>query len=485
MPPVVFEPVIGLEVHAQLKTRTKAFCPCPVVFGAEPNTAVCPVCLGYPGALPLPNREMVTLALRVALATACDVAAASLFARKSYFYPDLPKGYQITQHERPLATGGRLDVPGAAGSNRAVRIRRVHLEEDAGKSTHGSSPDCPEEVTLVDLNRAGTPLAEVVTEPDLRSPAEAHAFLSSLRRLVRWVGASDGNMEEGSLRCDANVSLRPAGTEALGTKVEVKNLNSLAHVRKALEHEIARQEAALRSGGAVLAETRLFDAAGGTTLPMRGKEETEEYRYFPEPDLGALVVDDAWLEEVRVALPELPVAREARLVAGLGLSPADAATLCATRPLADAFEEAVAAHPSSPRRVARWFLGDLLARMTDADRHVGRLPVAPAAIARLVALLDDGTLSGPTARELFALLADGAGDVDALVREHRLAQVTDEAELRAVVGAVIAANPTPVAACRGGKTATFDWLLGQVMRETGGRASPALANRLLHEALFT
>ncbi len=479
-----FEPVIGLEVHAQLKTRTKAFCACPVVFGASANTAVCPVCLGYPGALPVPSRDMVELALRLAVATGCTVPATSVFARKNYFYPDLPKGYQISQFDRPLATGGSVEVRGAGGGARTVRLHRIHLEEDAGKLMHETPwDDVPSGVSLVDLNRAGTPLAEIVTEPDLRSPEEAYDFLVRLRRLVRWVGASDGNMEEGSLRCDANVSLRPAGAEALGTKVEVKNLNSIAHVKKALEHEIARQEEVLRAGGEVVQETRLFDPASGATRPMRSKEESMDYRYFPDPDLGPLVVDEAWLARVAASLPELPEPRAARFGAQLGIPASDAATLCSTSPLADAFEEAVALHPGNPKAIANWFLGDLLARMTDADRQEGRLPAAPSAVARLVARIDDGTISGKIAKELFPLLCEGTLDVDALIREKGLVQVTDEEEIRAAVGGVLAANPAQVAAYRGGKAAAFGWFVGQVMKATGGRASPSLVNRLLRESL--
>jgi aspartyl-tRNA(Asn)/glutamyl-tRNA(Gln) amidotransferase subunit B len=484
MSPSAFEPVIGLEVHAQLRTRTKAFCGCAVVFGAEPNTAVCPVCLGYPGALPVPNREMVTLALRIALATGCTVHRSSTFARKNYFYPDLPKGYQISQYDRPLATGGTVEVRGEGGVLRPIRLHRIHLEEDAGKSIHDTPwDDVPSDVSLVDLNRAGTPLAEIVTEPDLRSPEEAYDFLLRLRRLVRWVGASDGNMEEGSLRCDANVSLRPAGAVPYGIRVEVKNLNSIAHVKKALEHEIARQAETLRGGGAVVQETRLFDPGSGVTRPMRSKEEAMDYRYFPDPDLGALVVDEAWLGDVAASLPELPEARAARFVAALGLPPSDAATLCSARPFADAFEEAVASHPANPKGIANWFLGDLLARMTDADRQEGRLPVAPAAVARLVARIDDGTISGKIAKELFPLLCEGPADVDALIREKGLVQVTDEAPIRAAVETVLAANAAQVAAYRGGKAAAFGWFVGQVMKATGGRASPAVVNRLLRERL--
>lgn len=484
MLPHDLEAVIGLEVHVQLKTRTKAFCACPVVFGAAPNSAVCPVCLGYPGALPVPNRRMATLGARLALAAGCDVHARSAFARKSYFYPDLPKGYQITQDDRPLATGGGIAVRGADGAARSVRLRRIHLEEDAGKSVHDAvGDDVPPGVTLVDLNRAGTPLAEIVTEPDLRAPSEASDFLSRVRRLVRWIGVSDGSMEEGSLRCDANVSLRRAGAEGPGTRVEIKNLNSIAHVRKALEHEVSRQEEVLRAGGAVAAESRLFDPASGATSAMRGKEETEDYRYFPDPDLGPLVLDEAWLEEVAASLPEPPQVREARLAATFGLSPADAATLCATRPLADAYEEAVAFHPSNARGVASWFLGDLLARMSDSDRQEGRLPVPPGEVARLVARIDDGTISGRIARELFALLCAGARDVDGLIRERGLVQVTDEGAIRAAVDAVLSASPAQVAAYRGGKSASFGWFVGQVMKATAGKASPAVVNRLLRERL--
>jgi aspartyl-tRNA(Asn)/glutamyl-tRNA(Gln) amidotransferase subunit B len=484
MPSHELETVIGLEVHAQLKTRTKAFCACPVVFGANANTAVCPVCLGYPGALPVLNREMVDLALRLAFATGCEVHETSVFARKNYFYPDLPKGYQISQYDRPLATGGIVEVRGEGGASRAIHLNRIHLEEDAGKSMHEAPwDDAPADSSFVDLNRAGTPLAEIVTEPDLRSPEEAYDFLVRLRRLVRWVGASDGNMEEGSLRCDANVSLRPAGATTLGTKVEIKNLNSIAHVKKALEHEIARQAETLRRGTEVVQETRLFDPGNGTTRPMRSKEEAMDYRYFPDPDLGPLVVDARWSEEVAASLPELPEPRAARFASTLGLPPSDAATLCATRPLADAFEEAVALHPSNAKGIANWFLGDLLARMTDADRQEGRLPVAPAAVARLVARIDDGTISGRIAKELFPLLCDGGTDVDTLIREKGLVQVTDEAPIRTAVDAVLEANPAQVADYRGGKAAAFGWFVGQVMKATRGKASPALVNRLLRESL--
>ena len=483
MPTSPFEPVIGLEVHAQLKTRSKTFCACPVTFGAPPNTAVCPVCLGYPGTLPVPNREMVTLALRVALAAGCAVQPRSIFERKNYFYPDLPKGYQISQYERPLATGGRIAVETDAG-RREVRLNRIHLEEDAGKSMHEVPwDDVPTSASLVDLNRAGTPLIEIVTEPDLASPEEAYDYLVRLRRLVRWVDASDGNMEEGSLRCDANVSLRTRGASAFGVKVEIKNLNSIAHVKKALEHEIVRQAAVLSSGGTVVQETRLFEPGAGTTKTMRTKEEAMDYRYFPDPDLGALDVDAAWVAEVAASLPEMPEPRVARLAAQYALPAADAELLCSSRPLADWYEAAASAHPSNPKGVANWLLSDLLGRMSDADRQAGRVPVSPEHLAALVALIDAGTISGKIAKEILPdVVATGKSPAD-VVKEKGLVQIADEGALGEAVARVLAASPEQVAAYRGGKAATFGWFVGQVMKATGGKASPAVVNRLLKEAL--
>ncbi len=483
MAPASLEPVIGLEVHCQLKTRSKAFCACPVVFGAEPNTAVCPVCLGYPGVLPVVNREMVTLAMRVVLATGGMTHERSVFARKNYFYPDLPKGYQISQFDRPLATGGGLDVGSGAGT-RFIRLHRIHLEEDAGKSMHEFPwDDVPSNVSLVDLNRAGTPLVEIVTEPDLRTPDEAAEFLGKLRRLVRWVDASDGNMEEGSLRCDANVSVRPAGSAALGTKVEIKNLNSIAHVKKALEHEIGRQSSLVAGGGTVVQETRLFDPGAGTTKPMRSKEEAMDYRYFPEPDLGTLVVDETWREEVSRSLPELPQARGVRLASSLGLSGSDAELVTLSRPLADWYEAAVAAHPGNPKGIANWLLSDLLGRMTDADKQVGRVPLRPEALARLVRRIDDGTISGKIAKELIPDLVATGKEPDELIRERGLVQIVEEGPILEVVRRIVAGNPSQVATYRSGKAATFGWFVGQVMKATAGKASPAVVNRLLKEEL--
>ncbi len=483
MPTSPFEPVIGLEVHAQLKTKSKTFCACPVTFGAPPNTAVCPVCLGYPGTLPVPNREMVTLALRVALATGCTIRSASVFERKNYFYPDLPKGYQISQYERPLATGGRVAVETTAG-RREIRLNRIHLEEDAGKSMHDVPwDDVPTSASLVDLNRAGTPLIEIVTEPDLASPDEAYDYLVRLRRLVRWVDASDGNMEEGSLRCDANVSLRPRGASALGVKVEIKNLNSIAHVKKALEHEIARQAAVLSAGGTVVQETRLFEPGTGATKTMRTKEEAMDYRYFPDPDLGVLEVDAGWIASVAASLPEMPEPRAERLAAQYALPVSDAELLCSARPFADWYEAAVAAHPSNPKAVANWLLSDLLGRMSDADRQAGRVPVSPENLAGLVALIDAGTISGKIAKEILPDVIETGRPPADLVKEKGLVQIADEGALGEAVAKVIAASPEQLAAYRGGKAAAFGWFVGQVMKATGGKASPAVVNRLLKERL--
>ena len=483
MPETAFEPVIGLEVHAQLRTKSKAFCDSPVTFGAPPNTAVCPVCLGYPGALPVPNREMVTLALRVALATGCTIHHSSVFERKNYFYPDLPKGYQISQYARPLATGGCVRIGTGAG-RREVRLHRIHLEEDAGKSLHDFPwDDVPTHASLVDLNRAGTPLIEIVTEPDLASPDEAHDYLVRLRRLVRWVDASDGNMEEGSLRCDANVSVRPRGSQALGTKVEIKNLNSIAHVKKALEHEIARQSALLAAGGTVVQETRLFEPASGATKTMRTKEEAMDYRYFPDPDLGTLEVPAEWVAEVKASLPEAAEARAERFAAAYALPPADADLLCSARPLADWFEEAAAAHAENPKGVANWLLSDLLGRMSDADKQAGRVPLAPAALAGLVALIDTGTISGKIAKEILPPMIETGRAAADLVKERGLVQISDEGALRDAVRKVLAAHAVQVAAYRGGKTTTFGWFVGQVMKATSGKAAPAVVNRLLKEEL--
>ena len=477
-------PVIGLEVHAQLQTRSKIFCACPVTVGAPPNSVTCPVCLGFPGTLPVLNREAVTLGLRIALAVGARIDPESGFARKNYFYPDLPKGYQITQYERPFATGGQVQIDTASGP-KSVRLVRIHLEEDAGKLLHDTPyDDVPPSVSLVDWNRAGVPLVEIVSEPDIRTPEEAAAYLTELRRLLRYTGASDADMEKGNMRCDANVSVRFDADAPYGTRVEIKNLNSIRFVAKALEHEIERQATALGRGERITLETRLFDPSAGRTVPMRGKEEAHDYRYFPEPDLGALVIDDAWVAEAAGAVPELPRARRARLLAEYGISPADADTLVSARALADYFEEVAQAAP--PRGAAVWVTGEVLRWMKErkiSAEQASSFPVRPARLAGLIALVEAGQISAASAKEVFAAMLDSPAEAQALVRERGLGRISDTGALEGVVSEIVAGNPSQVALYRAGKTQTFGWFVGQVMKKTGGRADPAAVREALTRAL--
>jgi aspartyl-tRNA(Asn)/glutamyl-tRNA(Gln) amidotransferase subunit B len=477
-------PVIGLEVHAQLQTRSKIFCSCPVTVGAPANSATCPVCLGFPGTLPVLNRHAVTLALRLAGAAGAEIHTTSQFARKNYFYPDLPKGYQITQYDRPFSTGGTVAIDTPAGEKR-VRLVRIHLEEDAGKLLHDTPyADVPTDVSLVDWNRAGVPLVEIVSEPDLRGPEEAASYLTELRRLLRYTGVSDGDMEKGNLRCDANVSVRKSGTAPLGTRVEIKNVNSIRFVAKAIEHEIDRQAEALARGEAIVQETRLWDEKAGRTVPMRSKEEAHDYRYFPEPDLGLLVLNDAWLAEAAAGLPELPRARRARFVEAYGLPPADAETLVSARELADYFEAVAAAVP--PRLAANWVTGEVLRAMKDrkiSTEEASAFPIAPARLARLLALADSGAISTASAKEVFAAMLDSGAEPEAIVAEKGLGAMRDAAALEGVIADIVAANPAQVALYRSGKTQTFGWFVGQVMRKTGGRADPAAVREALERSL--
>ncbi|MEJ5358654.1 MAG: Asp-tRNA(Asn)/Glu-tRNA(Gln) amidotransferase subunit GatB [Desulfobacterales bacterium] len=472
-----FEPVIGLEVHAQLKTKTKIFCPCSTAFGAAPNTQVCPVCLGLPGVLPVLNRAVVEYALRLALSLSCEIARESRFARKNYFYPDLPKGYQISQYELPVAEHGRLEI-GTGDGVKTVRIRRIHMEEDAGKLVH----DPRLGRSRVDFNRAGVPLVEIVSEPDLDSAAAAGAYLRALRALVRWLEICDGNLEEGSFRCDANVSLKPPGSPVLGTRTELKNLNSFRFVERAIEREIERQREVLLEGGAVVQETRLYDPDRDRTVSMRGKEEAHDYRYFPDPDLPPLSIEEAWIEAVRRGLPELPDARRRRFVETLGLSPYDAGVLTSERSLADYFEAALSRFPQA-KTVANWVMGPLLALLNERGLEAAAAPVAPDALARLLHLVEEGTISAKSAKEVFSEMAASGAAPEAIVAARGLSQISGEAELEKIAREVLARHPAEVASYRSGKKKLIGFFVGEVMRETRGRANPKTVNALLERLL--
>jgi aspartyl-tRNA(Asn)/glutamyl-tRNA(Gln) amidotransferase subunit B len=476
-----FETVIGLEVHAQLATRSKMFCGCAASFGAPANHQTCPVCQGMPGVLPVVNRRAVEFAIRTARALHCRINPTCRFARKHYFYPDMPKNYQISQYEEPLAEDGWLALE-AEGAVRRVGIQRLHLEEDVGKLVHEGGVFESAAASLVDFNRAGVPLMEIVSHPDLRSPAEAAEYVRSLRAILRYLAVCDGNMEEGSLRCDANISLRLRGTTELGTKVEIKNMNSFRHVRAALEFEVERQARALGRGERLVQETRLWNPDKGQTLPMRSKEFAHDYRYFPEPDLVPIAPDPGWVAEIEARLPELPRARRLRFVEHYGLPPYDADLLTADQALADYFEEAVR-HHGNAKAIANWIMSELLRELRGDPAAAAASPVRPAYLARLVALVDDGTISGKIAKDVFERMWRSGEDPEAIVRREGLTQVADEAALGAVVDQVIAANPAAVADYRKGKKQSAAFLVGQVMKTTGGKANPQLVNRLLAERL--
>jgi len=472
-----YQPVIGLEVHAQLKTASKAFCACSTAFGAAPNTQVCPVCLGMPGSLPVLNRQVVEFTLRLALATDCQIAPRSIFARKNYFYPDLPKGYQISQYESPPAEHGHVDVA-VGGRTKRIGLTRIHMEEDAGKLIH----DEHKPLSYVDLNRCGVPLIEIVSDPDIRSVEEAVAYLKQLRELVRYLDICDGNMEEGSLRCDANVSLRPAGQKELGTRTELKNMNSFRNVARALEFEIRRQRSVLEAGQAVVQETRLWDTTRNETISMRGKEEAHDYRYFPDPDLIPVEVDPAWIERVRASLPELPAAKRRRFVETYGLPEYDAGVLTASRELADWYE-AVAELSKNPKAASNWIMTEVLAAFKEPDQSLAGLKVTPQNLSRMICLVDEGTISGKMAKDVFAAMCQTGQTPDQIIEAQGLRQISDSGELEAIVDQVLAANQDSVAKYRAGKTKVIGFFVGQVMQRTKGQANPQLVNEILKRKL--
>jgi aspartyl-tRNA(Asn)/glutamyl-tRNA(Gln) amidotransferase subunit B len=475
------EAVIGLEVHAELLTASKIFCSCSAAFGAPPNTNVCPVCLGMPGVLPVLNRRAVEFAIRAGLATGCTIAPESVFARKNYFYPDLPKGYQISMYERPLCTGGSIDIP-LDGAARRIGLTRIHMEEDTGKNIH----DAAVAGSLVDFNRSGVPLLEIVSEPDLRSPDEAGAYLRTLRSILQYLEICDGNMEEGSFRCDANVSVRPAGTTTLGTKVEIKNMNSFRAVERALAYEIGRQQRAIAAGEAIVQETRLWDADREETRSMRTKEYAHDYRYFPEPDLPPLAVDDAWVGHVRSELPELPAARRARFQRDFALSPYDADVLTQRKDVADYFEAGRAAG-APPKEMANWTLTEVLRivreEKLDHALVIRDWPVSAGQLARLIALVAAGEVNRNTAKALLPKLRGTNQDPAALVAAEGLGQVSDRGALEAIVADVIARSPEQVAQWKAGKEKVLGFFVGRVMKASGGKAAPQVVQELLRAAL--
>ncbi|MBZ5729205.1 MAG: Asp-tRNA(Asn)/Glu-tRNA(Gln) amidotransferase subunit GatB [Acidobacteriia bacterium] len=475
-----YEPVIGLEVHVQLATATKIFCGCPTSFGAPPNTNVCPVCLGLPGALPVLSRKAVELAIRGALALHCRVRPHSRFARKNYFYPDLPKGYQISQYDEPLAEGGHVDIA-VDGAARRIGVTRVHMEDDAGKSIHEGFADS-DRYSYVDLNRCGTPLVEIVSEPDMRSSAEAYAYLTELKQALEFVAVSTCDMEKGHLRCDANVSVRLKGAEQFGTKAEVKNLNSFRFLKQALDYEIARQVALIESGGRVLQETRLYNPDTGETAAMRSKEHAHDYRYFPEPDLVPLRIGEKWLDEVKAAMPELPADKRARFIQEYGLREYDAHVLTATRSASEYYETAARVAGDS-KTTANWVMGELMGLLKAEGKQIAESPVSAENLGDLVKRITAGELSGKLAKEIFARMF-ATGDAPAAIMEREgLKQISDAGELEGIIAEVLARNPSQVEQYRGGKTTVINFLVGQAMRATRGQADVAAVTALLKRKL--
>ncbi len=468
-----FETVIGLEVHAQLKTKTKIFCGCPTTFGAAPNTNVCPVCLGMPGVLPVLNKKVVDFALKMACATNCQINKMNEFARKNYFYPDLPKGYQVSQFDLPIAEHGWVDIA-VDGKTCRIGLTRIHMEEDAGKLVHDEL--APK--SYVDLNRAAVPLIEIVSEPDIRSPEEAVAYLKKLHAIVRYLDICDGNMQEGSFRCDANISLRPKGQEELGTRTELKNMNSFRNVQRALEYEERRQRDLLLDGGQVVQETLLWDADRNVSNSMRGKEEAHDYRYFPDPDLVPVVVDDNWIAELRASLPELPDERKQRFIEELGLPDYDAEILTSSKDLADYFETALQEY-SNTKKLSNWMMTELLREFKGEDAaDIAACKISPPQIAVLLTMIDKGTISGKIAKTVFAEMLETGHDAEQIVKDKDLVQMSDEGDLVKIVQEIVAANPGQVEQFKAGKAKVMGFFVGQLMKQTKGRANPKMANEL-------
>jgi aspartyl-tRNA(Asn)/glutamyl-tRNA(Gln) amidotransferase subunit B len=476
-----YEPVIGLEVHAQLLTESKIFCGCSTQFGRGPNENACPVCAGFPGVLPVLNKKVVEFAIKAGLATHCQISRSSVLARKNYFYPDLPKGYQISQYELPICLNGGVEID-LDGTRKRIRLTRIHMEEDAGKNIHDAHGDA----SLVDLNRAGVPLLEIVSEPDMRTATEAVAYLRTLRGILQYLGVCDGNMEEGSFRCDANVSVRPERSEVLGTKIEIKNLNSFKAVEKAIEFEIERQTDTLSEGGKLTQETRLWDESREETRSMRSKESAHDYRYFPDPDLLPLVIDEAWIGEVRAALPELPAARKARFLSDYGLAAYDAELLTSRKDIADYFESAVRAHANA-KALGNWIVGDLFRvlkeRKLDEQLYISNWPLAAERLAEMVRLIDQGKISGRIAKTVFEAMLDSGKSPELIVSEKGLEQVSDIGSIETAVEHVIAANPKQVAQYQAGNEKVFGFLVGQIMKATEGKANPQKVNEILRDKL--
>ncbi len=476
-----YEAVIGLEVHAQMLTDTKIFCGCSTKFGAEPNSQTCPVCIGMPGVLPVLNKKALEFAVKTGLATNCRISNLSRFARKNYFYPDLPKGYQISQYELPICEHGYIEII-SDGNIKKIGITRIHMEEDAGKNIHESSSGSGS-YSFIDLNRAGVPLMEIVSEPDIGTPSEAVEYMKKLRTILRYLKVCDGNMEQGSLRCDANVSVRRMGEKELGTKVEIKNINSFKFVEKALEYEIKRQIKIIEEGGRIIQETRLWDSNKGITESMRGKEEAHDYRYFPEPDLVPIIIDKDWLNRIRQTLPELPDNKRERFIKTYGIADLDAELLTSERPLADWFEEAVTSGVN-PKLVANWVKGELLRILNEANKTIEQCPIKPSQLAGMLKLIEDGTISGKIAKTVFEEIYKTGKDADIIVREKGLVQITNTDEIEKAVDEVLSKNPGEVERYRNGDKKLLGFFVGQIMKITKGKANPQLVNEILNKKLL-